>query len=164
MPARLRVAGVGAGFFSDFQYDAWARMPGVELAAVCDLDAERAAAMAARHGAGASYTELGRMLDAVQPDLLDIAVPPAAHFDIIRIGAERGIGMICQKPFCATLETARRAVKLCAEADTPLVVHENFRFQPWYRKIASMLDEGRLGEIYQASFRLRPGDGQGADA
>ena len=164
MPANVRVAGVGAGFFSEFHYEAWARMPGVELAAVCDLDAERAAATAARHGAESSYADVAQMLDAVKPDLLDIAVPPAAHFDIIAMGAERQIPMICQKPFCATLEAAAEAVRLCAAADTPLVVHENFRFQPWYRKIRSMLDEGRLGDIYQASFRLRPGDGQGADA
>ena len=164
MPANVRVAGVGAGFFSEFHYEAWARMPGVELAAVCDLDAERAAAMAARCGVESSYADVAQMLDAVKPDLLDIAVPPAAHFDIIAMGAGRRIPMICQKPFCATLETAAEAVRLCAAANTPLVVHENFRFQPWYRKIKSMLDEGRLGDIYQASFRLRPGDGQGADA
>jgi len=164
MPANLRVAGVGAGFFSEFQYDAWARMPDVDLAAICDLDADRAAAMAVKHGAGSSYTEIAQMLDEVKPDLLDIAVPPAAHFDIISMGAERRIPMICQKPFCATFETAAEAVSLCEAAETPLVVHENFRFQPWYRKIRSVLDEGRLGEIYQASFRLRPGDGQGADA
>ena len=164
MPASVRVAGVGAGFFSEFQYDAWARMPGVDLVAICDLDADRAAAMAAKHGAEHSHAGIAQMLDVVKPDLLDIAVPPAAHFDIISMGAERRIPMICQKPFCATLETAAEAVKLCAAAETPLVVHENFRFQPWYRKIKSVLDDGRLGSIYQASFRLRPGDGQGPEA
>ena len=43
-------------------------------------------------------------------------------------------------------------------------MHENFRFQPWYRRIRAIIDSGELGEIYQASYRLRPGDGQGRDA
>ncbi|MEL6750897.1 MAG: Gfo/Idh/MocA family oxidoreductase, partial [Pseudomonadota bacterium] len=53
---------------------------------------------------------------------------------------------------------------LCREAGIPLVVHENFRFQPWYRAIKRLIDDGALGDIYQTTFRLRPGDGQGANA
>ncbi|NJM35524.1 MAG: Gfo/Idh/MocA family oxidoreductase, partial [Rhodomicrobium sp.] len=45
-----------------------------------------------------------------------------------------------------------------------LVVHENFRFQPWYRKIAELIAAGHCGEVYQVGFRLRPGDGQGPGA
>ena len=44
------------------------------------------------------------------------------------------------------------------------MIHENVRFQPWYREIRRLLDAGRLGEVYAAAFRLRPGDGQGPDA
>ena len=160
----FRVAGAGAGFFSAFQYEAWARMAGVELSAVCDLDRARARAMAERHGAGAFYSDSGAMLDAIAPDLFDIAVPPAAHLELITLGCERHIPMICQKPFCRSLEEAERAVSLCEQADVPLVVHENFRFQPWYRKIKALLDDGTLGALYQVTFRLRPGDGQGPDA
>ncbi|MEJ2434232.1 MAG: Gfo/Idh/MocA family oxidoreductase [Pseudolabrys sp.] len=43
-------------------------------------------------------------------------------------------------------------------------MHENFRFQPWYGEIKRQLVSGELGQVYQATFRLRPGDGQGADA
>lgn len=164
MANRLLVAGVGAGFFSAFHYDAWARMDDVDLAAVCDRDVERARDMAARHGGGQAFGDAAHMLDTVRPDLFDIAVPPRAHLDMIRLGAERRIPMICQKPFCGGLEEAERAVALCEAAGVPLVVHENFRFQPWYRKIRSLLDEGALGEVFQATFRLRPGDGQGAGA
>jgi predicted dehydrogenase len=44
------------------------------------------------------------------------------------------------------------------------VVHENFRFQPWHREARRLLRAGALGEPYQVSFRLRPGDGQGPEA
>jgi hypothetical protein len=32
----LRVAVAGAGYFTQFQLDGWKRMPGVELAAICN--------------------------------------------------------------------------------------------------------------------------------
>jgi predicted dehydrogenase len=46
----------------------------------------------------------------------------------------------------------------------PVVVHENFRFQPWHREAKRLIDAGALGTVFQASFRLRPGDGQGPRA
>ena len=33
---KLRGVGIGAGYFSQFHYEAWARIGGVEIAAVCD--------------------------------------------------------------------------------------------------------------------------------
>ena len=47
---------------------------------------------------------------------------------------------------------------------TPLIVHEDFRFQPWYREAKRLLAAGVLGEPHSIAFRLRPGDGQGPDA
>ena len=62
------------------------------------------------------------------------------------------------------MQQARQAVDYFEEQKTPLVVHENFRHQPWYQLIKQYLDDNRLGEIYQITYRLRPGDGQGPDA
>ncbi len=45
-----------------------------------------------------------------------------------------------------------------------LIVHENFRFQPWYREALRLLQAGALGTPHNVAFRLRPGDGQGPDA
>lgn len=164
MAGHLRVVGAGAGFFSEFHYDAWSRMPDITLAGLCDLDATRARAMAERHGMRQVFDNATQMLEDTKPDLFDIAVPPAAHLDMIRLGVRHGVAMICQKPFCNSLEDAEEAVHLCEEAGIPLVIHENFRFQPWYRRIKTLLDKEALGQVFQASFRLRPGDGQGPDA
>jgi predicted dehydrogenase len=161
---RLRVATVGAGYFSQFHQDAWSRMEDVEVVAVCDRDAAKAEGSAERWRIGRHFTDAASMLDEVKPDLLDIATPPATHLDLIRLAAERTIPAICQKAFCRTLAEAEEATRIAEEAGILLVVHENFRFQPWFMEIKRWLDEGRLGEIYQVSFRLRPGDGQGPRA
>ena len=52
-------------------------------------------------------------------------------------------------------------MQLAKAAGTTLAVHENFRFQPWYRRLREELNAKRLGTLYQVRFALRPGDGQG---
>jgi D-apiose dehydrogenase len=161
---RLRVATIGAGYFSQFHYDAWARIDGAELVGVCDLDQTRVSETAARWNITQAFTDAVEMLDQIKPDLVDIITPPSAHLNLIRLAANRHIHVICQKTFCRSIEEAKDAVQVAKAADILLVVHENFRFQPWYTEIKRRLDSGSLGQIYQATFRLRPGDGQGPDA
>ncbi len=164
MTAKIRIATVGTGFFSRFHHEAWARMDEVELAAVASLDEAGAEAFAREFSIPETFADTAAMLVQVKPDLLDIAAPPEAHFELIEEAAKRGIAVICQKPFCGTLERAREAVALAERFGILLVVHENFRWQPWYGEIKRQLEAGALGDLYQASFRLRPGDGQGPGA
>lgn len=156
----LKVAMIGAGYFAQFHVDAWKRMPRATLAAVCDQNIDAATATGA-----APYTDLSKMIEEVQPDILDIAVPPVAHAATVRTAIDAGLKhIICQKPFCKTLDEAKDVAADADAADVVLVVHENFRFQPWFRFIKSVIDNDELGTLHQVSFRLRPGDGQGPNA
>jgi len=159
----LRVAVIGAGFFARFHYEAWARLADVELVGACDLDLSKAQSAAAEFG-GEAWDDPAAMIAGLKPDLIDIATPPATHLAMVTLAAKAGTACICQKPLAPTLEESREIVRIAREAGTTLIVHENFRFQPWYREIKRWIDAGRLGDLYQASFRLRPGDGQGPEA
>ena len=57
----LKVAGVGAGYFAQYHYEAWQRMPDVALEAVCDHDADRARSTAARHGIPMVFDDLEKL-------------------------------------------------------------------------------------------------------
>lgn len=159
-----RVAVLGAGYFATFHHDGWSRIPDAVLTAVCDMDAVKAATAATRYGARA-YTALPTMLAEGAPDLLDIAIPPVGHAAAIRAGLAASVPtIICQKPFCRDLAEAEAVVAEAEAVGTLLVVHENFRFQPWFRATAACLTAGTLGEPFGLHFRLRPGDGGGPDA
>ena len=162
--SKLRVAVIGAGYFGRFHHDAWARMPEVDLVATLDLDKAKANAAAKDYDVEAVYDDLAAMLGSAKPDIIDITSPPETHLDLIRQIAPHGIAMQCQKPFCDTLEQAREAIAISAKDGVTLGIHENFRHQPWHRQIKTLLDGGAVGDVYQATFRMRPGDGQGADA
>ncbi|MEM0987388.1 MAG: Gfo/Idh/MocA family oxidoreductase [Pseudomonadota bacterium] len=157
-----RVAVVGAGYFGQFHYDAWARMDDVELVACAAPEGAREAAE--KYAIPAVYDDAAAMIADTKPDLIDITSPPATHLDVLQTAAGQVPWAICQKPFCGGLEGGRQAVSLAQSAGLQIAVHENFRFQPWHREIKRLLDTTTLGTPYQVSFRLRPGDGQGPDA
>ena len=159
-PTHLKVACVGAGYFSQFHYGSWARMDRATLVGSCNRDISKAKATGLP-----AYDDLNVMLDEQTPDLLDIILPPEAHAETIRTALSKGIKwIICQKPFCNDLDEATAITAEADAAEATIVVHENFRFQPWYRAIKTALRQGAVGQLQQVTFRLRPGDGQGPDA
>lgn len=161
---KIRIAAVGTGYFSRFQYAAWTRISEAKLVAVCNRSISGAEEVASKFDIAQTFDDFAGMLDTSKPDLVDIITPPSTHLAYITEAAKRGVNVICQKPFCETLDDAIKAVAIAEKANIMLAIHENFRFQPWYSKLADEICDGKLGELYQAQFRLRPGDGQGPDA
>jgi predicted dehydrogenase len=111
------------------------------------------------------FNDLQQMLETTQPDIIDIILPPTAHANAISVAVKFDLKLIiCQKPFCTSLTEARAMTALAKANGIRLIVHENFRFQPWFRTIKLAIQDGVIGEPMQATFRLRPGDGQGPNA
>jgi predicted dehydrogenase len=54
-------------------------------------------------------------------------------------------------------------VEACDAAGVRLLIHENWRWQPWYREAKRLLDAGTLGTPFHVAFRLRTGDGRGPE-
>ena len=150
----LRVGLLGLGYFAQFHREAWGRIDGATLLATADADPAK----------GADHADLDGLL-AADIDVLDIATPPPTHAEAIRTALPHGLrAIICQKPFCTSLDEARVVIAEAKAAGTPLIVHENFRFQPWFRAMKAALDAGQVGRPLNLTFRLRTGDGQGASA
>lgn len=159
----VRVAVAGLGYFSRFHLDAWHRNPNAHLVAVTDPDGAKVEQVATRYDA-TGCQDADAMLTGTGTVILDIVAPPAAHLDLIKNAAGRVGLIICQKPFCCDLQEAQQAVEVARKSGTSLIVHENFRFQPWYRALKKFLTADGLGQVYQCRFALRPGDGRGLDA
>lgn len=158
----LRVGVVGLGYFSQFHLDAWRDIPSTTLAGVFDLDPTRTQEIAAKY----NVDGFNAAADLAHQDLdiVDLVAPPPAHKALVEQFAKSGRILICQKPFCTSFEEAQAVTELAKSRNCTLIIHENFRFQPWHRAIKAALDGGLLGTVYQARFALRPGDGRGPDA
>ena len=155
----MRVAVAGTRFFSQFHFDAWSRLD-VDVVGICSLDHDVAGLVAKDFPDCQIFEDFAEMLTATSPNLVDIVTPPPTHLTFVTQALRNGVATICQNPFCGSLDDATKVADIATETGVPLIVHENFCFQPWYGEIKAQLGEGALGDVYQGTFRLRPGDGQ----
>lgn len=153
--ARLRVAMVGAGMISAHHLAAWRRLDSVDLVAIVDPDPSRCAERATRFSIPARFASVEALLaTGVEVDALDIASPRETHGPILRLAAGRGIACLCQKPFMPSLAEAESIVRDLA-AGPRVMVNQNFRFRPYYRRLRAWIDEGRLGTISGCTIQTR---------
>jgi predicted dehydrogenase len=160
----MKGVGIGAGYFARFHHEAWTRIPEVRMAAICDRVEGKARELAAAYGVERCYADWREMIEAERPDFADIVTPPDTHEEMCGFLAARGINIICQKPLAPTYEASRRIVEMARSAGVRFMVHENFRRQPWYRKIKEIQEAAEIGEFTHLYFRMRTGDGWGERA
>ncbi|MBX2835605.1 MAG: Gfo/Idh/MocA family oxidoreductase [Gammaproteobacteria bacterium] len=159
----VQVGIIGLGYFSQFHVAAWRTLGAAKIQAVLDVDGEKARSVATELSCTA-YSDLEQMLEHEHLDIIDIIAPPNSHKHLVEKSLKKNRLIICQKPFCNSMDEAQHLVKQAKNSGTALVIHENFRFQPWFRTIKNLLDNNFLGHVYQAKFNLRPGDGRGEKA
>lgn len=151
----LKGAVIGCGFFAQNHLHAWRDLNGVEIVALCDANAERLHASGSLFGISKLYSDAATMLAHEQLDFVDIATTVGSHRALVTMAAKAGVAVICQKPFAESLEDARAMNAICAEANVPLMVHENFRWQTPILALRSALDQGLIGDPFwgRVSFR-----------
>jgi predicted dehydrogenase len=156
MSKLLKGAMIGCGWFAENHLDGWRRIPDVEIVAAADLRLDRAKKFAAK-----AYSSAEEMLDKERVDFVDIATPAPSHLPMVRLVAERKLPMICQKPIAPDWAGALELVRVAEEAGVRLMIHENWRWQPWFRQAQKMIARGDIGVPIGYGFRFRRGDGLG---
>src|SRR5258708_35619722 len=101
------------------------------------------------------------MFDREPLDLVDIATRGETHLPLVRLAVERKVPVICQKPIAPDWHTALEMVDTAEFAGVPLMIHENWRWQPWYRVARGMIARGDIGRPVGYGFRTRTCDGMG---
>lgn len=151
----LRCALIGCGFFAVNQLHGWRDVPGVQITAICDKNAERLQLVGDQFGIAARYSDAREMLVKERPDFVDIATTVESHRPLVELAATLSIPVICQKPFARTLTDAKAMVDACRTASVPLMVHENFRWQSPIRKVKQAILSGLIGEPFWGRISFR---------
>ena len=116
--------------------------PGLELAACCDVDAERAERHRARFGFARAYTDAMAMIAAERPDAAVLVVPADVTCAIGVQILERGVPLLIEKPPGRTLDEVDRLAAAADRARAVPIPHQvafNRRFVPLMREARRML-------------------------
>jgi UDP-N-acetyl-2-amino-2-deoxyglucuronate dehydrogenase len=150
----VRVALVGCGRISRNHLDAIARVEGLELVSVADIDLARAEAVGAEQGVPA-FGALDEMLGTVESDLVAICTPSGLHPPHGIVAARTGRHVLTEKPMAISLSGADDLVQACDEAGVHLFVVKQNRLNPAIQLLRRAIDKGRFGRIYSANTTVR---------
>ncbi|QLH84007.1 Gfo/Idh/MocA family protein [Halosimplex pelagicum] len=95
------------------------------------------------------FEEYEAMLDAVEPDIVTVAVPPAIHEDVVVDCARSGVvsAIHAEKPMAHTWGSARRMADACWRRDVQLTFNRQRRFGKPFREAKRLVDGGEIGEL-----------------
>ncbi len=145
---------IGAGWVSRHHLRAWQRLaPSAEVVALADPNPAAARERAAEFGIAATYANAEALLAAELPDVVDICAPREFHAPLVRLMAQRGLPTICQKPLGVDLAEASDLARDVG-GRMPFMVHENWRFRSYYRRLAEWLRDGVAGDIRQVHLEF----------
>jgi len=102
----------------------------VRLAAVCDLNEQKAQSCADEYGFEAIYTDIDAMLEAEEIDGLILITPVELTEEIATRMLPLGIPLVIEKPPGVDSDSARRIVAVAEETGTPHMISLNRRFSP----------------------------------
>lgn len=144
-PTPLRGGLIGCGFVSRFHCEAWKTVPDARLVALCDLDPERVERARPMVPEASAYREASAMLDRESLDFVEVCTRPESHLPLVELAASRGVHVLCQKPVSLVRADLVAMIETCEAAGVRLMVHENWRFRPWYRALRLELEAGTIG-------------------
>jgi len=143
----IRVAAVGAGEFGRNHVRVWRGLEGAELVGIVDIDAGRAARIAAEFG-----TRVIPGLDALAAERVEavsLAVPTKEH---ARIGCrllENDLDVLVEKPMAASLAEADELIAAARRRGRILQVGHVERFNPAVTAVQSIVSRPMFFEVHR---------------
>ena len=147
--ARYKVAQVGCGGRGKVHIDAFLKNADrFDLAAVCDLDAERLRAAAEKFDIAKTYTDAEEMLAAERPDVFCFVTQPHVRLEMVELGVRHGVKAIAfEKPMATSLADARRILDLCREAGFKAIVSHQQKYGRHWHEAKATIEAGEIGEV-----------------
>ena len=154
MKGKIRFGVVGAGLWGEAHAEVYATHPFAELAAVCDMDPERARRTADRYGARRTYTNYEELVADPGVDAVAVATPDFAHRGPVVAAAKAGKHIHSEKPLATSREDADAIAAAVRAAGVTYMVDFHARWNPPFAIARRNIEEGTLGRIMSAYFRL----------
>jgi predicted dehydrogenase len=153
----LSVAVIGAGYWGPKLVRNFDTSPHWDLAAVCDLDADRARAVIGRRPDIEVLTEVDEVL-AGDVDAVAIATPARTHAPLAIRALEAGKHVLVEKPVADDLGRAHAMVEAARRHGRVLMCDHTYCYTPAVQRIAEIVADGTLGDIlFVDSVRINLG-------
>jgi myo-inositol 2-dehydrogenase/D-chiro-inositol 1-dehydrogenase len=128
--------------------------PDVNLAAVFDIYAPSADAVAAKTGARIS-SSAEEIFAASDIDAVLIATATETHADYIELAVAAGKAVLCEKPIDLSLDRVNQCAETIKDAKSIIQLGFNRRFDPGHRAARAACLAGEIGDLHQVIITSR---------
>jgi predicted dehydrogenase len=156
MTTKLRLGLIGAGRISGAYVDAARGLECARIVGVADVRAD-AAASRARDLDCPAFSSPEALADAVRPDAVVVCTPPVTHASVASFFLERGVHVLCEKPFAMDSTSARAVVEAARRSGSIVTMASKFRYVEDVARARDIVRSGVLGELtlYENSFTAK---------
>ncbi len=155
MAKQWQCAVIGTSVVGHTHVKVFSTLPNTTLAAVCDLNPERAAAALERHGISGVpiYKDQAEMHAKHALDCVSIATPSGVHMQSALLAFQNKVSVIVEKPLEIKLDRIDQMIQSAAQQGVRLAYISQNRWQEANRALKTAVEENRFGRIaYAACF------------
>lgn len=144
----LRIGMIGLGSIAGAHLNAIAESQDFSLAAVCDINEQRAKEISGWMGVRVPYyLDYKEMCEKEDIDAVIINLPHFMHCEASVFCLERGIHVLCEKPMANTVEECDRMIAASQKNGAKLAIGHVHRFNEMDIAVKNMIDQGNLGKL-----------------
>jgi predicted dehydrogenase len=144
----IGIAVVGTGDWGANLVRNFAGLPGARLVALCDSDAQRLAATAARYPGVRASASVEQVAAAADVQAVVVSASAVNHYPLARALLEAGKDVFVEKPLALQVAHAEALVALARERGRILMVGHLLLYHPAVRYLKQMISRGELGEVF----------------
>jgi predicted dehydrogenase len=144
-----RIGIIGAGQHAENAiYPSFAEINGCVIAACCDIDKERAGALARKHGVPEIFTDYRAMLEKTDLDAVCVIIPAHLLEEPVIAVLDQGLDIFIEKPPGITAAQTKRWAAIAHKKNSIAMTAFNRRFEPVILEAKRLVEE--RGPITQA--------------
>jgi UDP-N-acetylglucosamine 3-dehydrogenase len=152
---KLKAAVIGAGAIAQHCHlPGYQNHPDVDLVAIAEIDADRAAQAARKFGAKRTYADFREMLAKEQLDMVSVCTPNYLHCQMATTVARLGIHLMLEKPVATSVAQALKIRQAVRKGAGQCMVGFTHRFLDGNILARQMVKEGKIGEPFMIRVRF----------
>ncbi len=144
----LCIGVIGAGI-GQAHVNGLSKVGGGQVAAICDINTERATQMAKASGLDVPiYGDYREMFDQANLDATTVGLPNALHKPVAIAALDAGLHVFCEKPLALSAQEGQEIADAAKRNGKNCMVGQVNRFRPDSQFLKKVIQSGDLGEIY----------------